>query len=489
MPFSAAQFREAAKSFLHRLSGLRGKIEYHKFPQTIFLRFDRSGPKSLANRILMLQFFWMLFIYFLVIAALWLASELVIENSVRHQGESWITKLDELGIPLYATNNPAKLKQAISYLHNFPEIARVKYLDESGTNVIAEYSRKNNPIDDFPPLSESVIEKLSGIEVEQKTLLFEKSGTSLMHISAPIWVKSISSDGMTDYSLDKPSGEKIEIIGFIELALDYSNTTSDLNHNIFYASMIIAVMMLIASFVLRIMVHWALKPLSELEEPLTRLANGETDITVSTSGDKEIARIGVALNTTISALKDRDEALRQMADHDALTGIPNRRVLADRLKQAIAQAHRTGKLLSVCYIDLDGFKQVNDQFGHAAGDQLLIEITRRLQETVRSGDTLARLGGDEFAVLFNDLASENECLQILDRVLEMVAKPIIIGNDKVTVSASIGVAFRCSDKDDGDTLLRHADQAMYVSKQTGKCRYHRYDHTTESGISLTQVGT
>lgn len=478
MPLSVARLYEAAKSLSNRLRSAAGGLELRKIPQTIIVRFAHNGPKSLANRILLLQFIWMFFIYILVIVALWLATNLVIENSVRHQGESWIAKLDELGIPVYATDNPAKLKQAISYLRNFPEIARVKYLDESGKKTIAEYTRKNILTDDFPPLTDVIIQKLGRVDVEQKTLLYEKRANSMMRISAPIWVKSISSDGMLDYSLERTSGEKVEVIGFIELVLDYSRTTSDLNRNILYASLLIAMMMFIASFVVRIMVRWALIPLSELEEPLTRLANGETDIIVNTSGDKEITRIGIALNTTINALKDRDETLRQMADHDALTGIPNRRLLADRLRQAIAHACRAGTMLSVCYIDLDGFKHVNDQYGHAAGDQLLVEVTRRFQETVRAGDTLARIGGDEFVVLFNDLASENECLQILDRMLDVAAMPIIIDCHEVTVSASIGVAFLASDSEDADTLLRRSDQAMYVAKQTGKSRYHLYDYRT-----------
>jgi diguanylate cyclase (GGDEF)-like protein/PAS domain S-box-containing protein len=191
--------------------------------------------------------------------------------------------------------------------------------------------------------------------------------------------------------------------------------------------------------------------------------------------DKGKVQRYVGVFSDISYIKAHETALSQVANYDALTGIPNRRLLSDRLDQAIARAQRSGKLLSVCYIDLDGFKQVNDQYGHEAGDQLLVEVTRRLQEALRAGDTLARLGGDEFVVLFNDLASELECRQILDRILEIVAIPAVIGNHEVTVSSSIGVTFFTSASEDGDTLLRQADQAMYVAKQSGKNRYHQYD--------------
>ena len=183
----------------------------------------------------------------------------------------------------------------------------------------------------------------------------------------------------------------------------------------------------------------------------------------------------IGIYSDISYLKEQETMLAKVANSDALTGIPNRRLLSDRLGQAIARAHRNGRLLSVCYLDLDGFKKVNDHYGHEAGDRLLVEITHRMQEVLRAGDTLARLGGDEFVVLFNDLANEQECLQILDRILEVVAMPIILCNDEAAVSASIGVTFYTSANEDGDTLLRQADQAMYVAKQIGKNRYHLYD--------------
>ncbi|MDI1279580.1 bifunctional diguanylate cyclase/phosphodiesterase [Methylobacter sp.] len=183
----------------------------------------------------------------------------------------------------------------------------------------------------------------------------------------------------------------------------------------------------------------------------------------------------VGVFSDISYLKAHEAELSQVAYYDALTGIPNRRLLADRMVQAIAQAQRSGRMLFVCYLDLGGFKQVNDRCGHEAGDQLLVEVSRRLQDALRAGDTLARLGGDEFVVLFNDLAGERECCQILDRILEIIALPIVICSHEVAVSASIGVSFHTSANEDGDTLLRQADQAMYVVKQTGKSRYHLYD--------------
>jgi diguanylate cyclase (GGDEF)-like protein/PAS domain S-box-containing protein len=183
----------------------------------------------------------------------------------------------------------------------------------------------------------------------------------------------------------------------------------------------------------------------------------------------------VGVFSDITYFKDHEAELSLVANYDALTGVPNRRLLADRLRQAIALAQRGGKMLAICYIDLDGFKEVNDLHGHETGDRLLVDISRRLQEVLRAGDTLARLGGDEFVLLFNDLAEEAECFQVLDRVMQTIAAPVQLAGHQVAVSASIGVTFYPADDEDGDTLLRHADQAMYVAKQTGKNRYHIYD--------------
>ena len=183
----------------------------------------------------------------------------------------------------------------------------------------------------------------------------------------------------------------------------------------------------------------------------------------------------VAVFSDISYIKAHEAELNRVANYDALTGIPNRRLLSDRLQQGILNAQRNQSVLAVCYLDLDGFKQVNDGYGHDAGDRLLMAVTHRLQQSLRAGDTLARLGGDEFVVLFNGLKGEQECVPVLERILKNVAEPISIGGHEAVVSASIGVTFYPGDDEDGDTLMRHADQAMYLAKQRGKNCFHLYD--------------
>jgi diguanylate cyclase (GGDEF)-like protein/PAS domain S-box-containing protein len=177
----------------------------------------------------------------------------------------------------------------------------------------------------------------------------------------------------------------------------------------------------------------------------------------------------------ITQIKENEKQLERLAHYDALTGIPNRLLLADRLQQAIAQARRSGTLLAVGYLDLDEFKQVNDRFGHEAGDRLLVEVARRLQQAVRTGDTVARLAGDEFVCLLPGLVQVSECETIVQRVISDLTEPYSISGRQATVVASVGIALYPRHGVEADTLLRHADEAMYVAKNAGGNRYRFYD--------------
>ena len=183
----------------------------------------------------------------------------------------------------------------------------------------------------------------------------------------------------------------------------------------------------------------------------------------------------IGVFSDISLLKAHEEELHRIAHYDQLTGLPNRRLLADRLAQALARSRRTQRSVAVCFLDLDGFKTINDRFGHAGGDRLLVAITERLQSVLRTEDTLARLGGDEFVLLLTELAQPKECQLALDRVLAVVRDPLEIEGTFVAVTASIGVTLYPEDGADADTLLRHADQAMYLAKEVGKDSYHFFD--------------
>ena len=176
-----------------------------------------------------------------------------------------------------------------------------------------------------------------------------------------------------------------------------------------------------------------------------------------------------------TALQQSHDALESVAYHDALTQLPNRRLLMEHLRHAVANSDRHGHRLAVCFLDLDGFKQVNDRYGHDAGDEVLCQVARRLQDGVRASESVARLGGDEFVILLTDFGDLARCEDILQRLLTDLSQPIQIGQHSVQVQASIGVALYPAPGAKSDALLERADQAMYRAKQAGKNCWRFYE--------------
>jgi diguanylate cyclase (GGDEF)-like protein/PAS domain S-box-containing protein len=194
----------------------------------------------------------------------------------------------------------------------------------------------------------------------------------------------------------------------------------------------------------------------------------------------------VSLCTDITTMKVYQGQLEHVAHYDVLTDLPNRVLLADRLSHAMALSQRRGQSLGVAFMDLDGFKEVNDNYGHNVGDELLITVSQRMKAALREGDTLARIGGDEFIAVMVDLDNIEESSPILERLLQAASDPVTIGNDVMQVSASIGVTLYPQDGSDADQLMRHADQAMYGAKQAGKNQYRLFD-TALANASKVQL--
>ncbi len=184
----------------------------------------------------------------------------------------------------------------------------------------------------------------------------------------------------------------------------------------------------------------------------------------------------VALMSDITLIKEHEYELERSAHYDALTNLPNRTLLLDRLHQAIAQGRRRDQLLAVVFLDLDGFKTVNDNYGHLAGDQLLIAVANNMKQALREIDTIARIGGDEFVALLLDIGDIETGVPLLTRLLAAAAQPEQFDGITLQVSASLGVTFYPQAEDvDAELLIRQADQAMYQAKMTGKNRYYIFD--------------
>jgi diguanylate cyclase (GGDEF)-like protein len=189
---------------------------------------------------------------------------------------------------------------------------------------------------------------------------------------------------------------------------------------------------------------------------------------------------GTALDVT--ERKRAESRIADLATRDPLTGLPNRLLLADRLNQAIAGAHREGAPLAVMFVDLDHFKAVNDTLGHEVGDLLLKEVANRIGSVLRKGDTLSRLGGDEFVVVLERLANAEDAGQVAQKIINGLAQDMALAGHVVRTAASIGVAIFPGDGADASTLMRHADTAMYVAKSTGRgnCQFYSAEMTTRA---------
>ena len=212
---------------------------------------------------------------------------------------------------------------------------------------------------------------------------------------------------------------------------------------------------------------------------------------VPVQGGDEIALLSVEFNQMLAELQQRDtekaeaeSKLQQQATTDELTGLPNRRLLSDRLSQVLEMAKRDSRTLALLYLDLDGFKLVNDSLGHTVGDILLGQVSERLKSRIRRSDTLARLGGDEFTVILARLNSKDEAARVASSLLEVLAGPFLIEGHEITISASIGISIFPDNGTDTTELLQQADSAMYAAKRNGKNRVMYF--TPELGSSVRE---
>lgn len=212
----------------------------------------------------------------------------------------------------------------------------------------------------------------------------------------------------------------------------------------------------------------------QAEHKLRALASGAKDFISKPFNILEVnSRIRNLLEVRLlyMQLERANQALEFLALHDGLTGLPNRRLLLDRLSSVIALAHRNESMMAVLYLDLDLFKEINDQFGHDAGDAVLAEVGGRLQNAVRHADTVARLGGDEFVLVLSDLKEITDVEALVGKVIAAVAQPYVINGTAMSVTASVGVSIYPMHGETAAILMKCADVALYRSKNIGKNNY------------------
>jgi len=269
-----------------------------------------------------------------------------------------------------------------------------------------------------------------------------------------------------------------ESAGSIELTADMVDLHQRNRHMLLLAIGLALLSMWVAGGAGAVLQRRISRPVMELASAMNKITTEATfDLRVRIEGSNEIAQLAHGFNRMIGELERRNRIARdaelrltEQSRTDALTSLPNRRHLVEQLRHELARASREKRMIGLLYIDLDGFKLVNDSLGHGMGDLLLCQVATRFASRVRASDTLARLGGDEFTVILTALERPEDARQAADALIECLVQPFVIEGNQITVGASIGITTQCPSSTEDPDLLKQADNAMYAAKRSGKNR-------------------
>ena len=448
-------------------------------------RIEALWPgRSLIGEILVLQLCFALFVGTLAIVGLWWTSTWAIEDNLKKWGERWISELDDLGVPLYTTQNEDKYVRIEHYINSFPEISFVRYYSPDGEVIFEDFPLPE--IEQISTLDREYLGSLATDPASGKSFLLESelNDSALVRISKPIWTESFLDDGLLGLDLTDEQDVRAELVGYVELGLNFSAYQAQLSRNIIIGSLLGFAFLMILTSVSGIFFRRALKPLSQLQHPLKELAKGKTDFSVQMSGHREIVAIADALNTTVSSLNERDKKLWQLANHDSLTGLMNRHQFSEMLITEIEKVARNNIKSALLFVDLDQFKYVNDTLGHAAGDRLLKQAAEHLKNGIRKKDIVSRFGGDEFTILLSDVTQKDVKGVCASLVQDMRDYHFHEDGHTFNIPCSIGVTMIASNDISPAELLAQADMACHESKSRGRNRFEFYK---ASGAEMKQM--
>jgi len=446
----------------------------------------KTKKRSLVGDIMMIHISYAIIVYLAAASSLWLMTDWIVENNLEKWAARWTQELNELGMPLYeGDSKPNRFIHIEDYIEKFPEIAYVNYYSLAGKLI---FSEGKDSASQHLSLNSQQIALLSNTQDTKKPQIIEQELNDSPYVKTytPIWIESIPDDGLLDFNLADATVDDITLAGFVELGLDFSPYEKKLISNLITGSIAILVIFLIILIISKQTIKRAVKPLEALNKPLKSLAEGNTDIYVHPSKHREINAISHALNTTITALRERDATLLRLANHDSLTGLYNRNFFSEKLDQ-LAATNSTSALL---FIDLDHFKYINDTLGHEAGDRMLVQAARWFRHRLRECDTLCRFGGDEFTILIESTTQER-VIQLANKLVTTMSDQLIFidNNQNFQVSCSIGITMIDSDLYTPDEFLSQADLACHEAKRTGRNRFYFYEKLkNETGKMEEDIG-
>jgi len=447
----------------------------------------RGGKRVLINEILSLQLIITAIIGTLAIAGLYWGGQWVLQDNYSRWALQWTEELNELGAPLYLPNDDEAVLRLESFIDKYPEIDRVTYYRQDGS-LLFSLTNTTEEIAPQIPIDDDMLTDLTYLVGAEAPYIVETSilNARAFEILAPVWTETITSDGLFSFTLDAESATTSELVGFVGLELDFSLFHNRLLTNIKIAISVLLVLMVVSGLLARRYLAHALTAISDLQQPIAELAKGNLAVAFKPAEHREISEIVEALESTASALGERDARLLRLANHDGLTGLFNRRRLVEELKKEVDNVTVNETSSALLFIDLDQFKYVNDTCGHPAGDRLIRKVADQLTRTVLQQGIVARFGGDEFAILAGNV-DRRKARALAERVLEDMRRVAHIENGNVFhVHCSIGIAMIDSDKFDHDELIAQADIACREAKEHGRNRFRFYsmsDHEAEKIVA------
>ena len=446
-----------------------------------------SSKRVLVHEILWIQILSAGIVGAFAIGALYWGGQWVLQDNYSRWALQWTEELNELGSPLYLSDDSEALLRLESFVKKYPEIGRVAYFRPNGTPLFSIDGDAD--LEPLTRLPESTLEDAKELVGSDQPYLLQSSivNPREFEILAPVWTESLADDGLFAFDPAVALTEsKTELIGFVGMHLDFIIFHDRLLANIKVAIMILLVLLFAFALYGRRALRRALASISDLQDPIQELARGNLKVKFEPAEHREISDIVEALETTASALSERDAMLMELANHDNLTGLFNRRRFMEELNVELANIAVHEHSSALFFIDLDQFKYVNDTCGHHAGDRLIRKVADELIRSVSEEDIVARFGGDEFVILHCS-TDEESAREMAERILANMRRLAHVEDERVFhIHCSIGITMIDRAKANPDEIIAEADIACREAKSAGRNRmqfFEKSSHIVERATS------
>ena len=441
------------------------------------------APRTLVGRLMGLLLIGVVAIYAIAVAGLWWTGGKLMKDSLHKQAVQWLSELDHLGTPMYVRQSgAANLSPLTQRLAPFPEVGYVRYYDAGGERLLGEYRRGLVP----PPLRATERGQAADIASSDKPYLLSEVSAprSYIRVVAPVIVRAYARDNLLAGNGTR-GRESVRIIGYLDFGLDLGYQRTAFRRSLVIGSVVIALVFAGLLLIGRRVIKRSLAPLVALQEPLTRAARGERNISLAHGGDQEIATIADALNTLLSNLRQSEQALQQ-AERDAITGVANRGYFLRQLERERRQVERDQSSSAVAVIVLDQHKMVRDTLGPAAADRFMAQAAGLLRAHLREDDMLARLGVDQFGALVRGVSREG-AVKVAGAIARLIDDfHFLDGERSYAGGAVIGVAMLDTARAVPEAVISQAEAAVAQARTRGNAIAV---HETEPGGEARRTAT